>query len=141
MRTTISHEFVDVVPDHLDECVLYVCISYTTAVHRCFCGCGHEVVTPLAPRQWSLIFDGEAISLTPSVGNWSFPCRSHYWIRAGEVHKARTFTDTEIAALRADDRELLRHHYESRSAGKSNAGQPTKRWWTRLATWLQQRFT
>lgn len=141
MRTTISHEFVDVIPDHLDEGVLYICIPCTTAVHKCFCGCGHEVVTPLAPRQWSLIFDGEAISLAPSIGNWSFPCRSHYWIRAGEVHKARAFTDMEIAALRADNRHLLRHHYESRSAEKSNASQPTKRWWTRLATWLRQRFT
>jgi hypothetical protein len=141
MRTTISHEFVDVIPDHLDEGILYICIPYTTAVHKCFCGCGHEVVTPLAPRQWSLICDGETISLTPSIGNWSFPCRSHYWIRAGEVHKARAFTATEIAALRADDRELLQHHYESRSTGKSKADQPTKRWWTRLATWLRQRFT
>jgi hypothetical protein len=26
MRTTISHEFVDVVPDHLDEDVFYVCV-------------------------------------------------------------------------------------------------------------------
>ena len=84
MHTTISHEFVDVIPGHLDEGILYICIPYTTAVHKCFCGCGHEVVTPLAPRQWSLIFDGETISLTPSIGNWSFPCRSHYWIRAGE---------------------------------------------------------
>lgn len=141
MRTTISHEFVDVIPADLDEGVLYVCIPYTTAVHKCFCGCGHEVVTPFAPRQWSLIFDGEAISLTPSIGNWSFPCRSHYWIRADEVHKARAFTDMEIAALRADDRELLRHHYGSRSAGKNKAGHPTKRWRTRLATWLRQRFT
>lgn len=141
MRTTIRHEFVDVVPDHLDEGVLYVCIPYTTVVHKCFCGCGHEVVTPLAPRQWSLTFDGEAISLTPSIGNWSFPCRSHYWIRTGEVHKARTFTNTEIAALQTGDCKLLRRHYESRSAGKGNTGQRTKHWWTRLATWLRQRFT
>lgn len=140
MRTTISHEFVDVIPDHLDEGVLYVCIPYATTVHKCFCGCGHEVVAPLAPRQWSLTFDGETISMTPSIGNWSFLCRSHYWIRAGEVHKARTFTNTEIAALRAYDHEHLLRHYESRPAGKSKAIQPAKSWWTRLASWLQRMF-
>ena len=141
MRTTIGHEFVDVIPDHLDEGVLYVCIPYTTAVHKCFCGCGHEVVTPLAPRQWSMIFDGKVISLTPSIGNWSFPCRSHYWIRAGAVHKARGFTDTEIAVLRADNRELFRQHDESRSFPTRKASQPAKRWWARLAGWFRQRFT
>lgn len=140
MRTTISHEFVEVIPDQLDDGVLYVCIPYTTAVHKCVCGCGHEVVTPLARRQWSLIFDGETISLKPSIGNWSFPCRSHYWIHAGAVRKARAFSDAEIAILRTEDSELLRHHYESLPTEKSEAGQPPTRWWTRLGTWFRQRF-
>jgi len=34
------------------------------------------VVTPLSPTGWSLIFDGETVSLYPSIGNWNFPCRS-----------------------------------------------------------------
>ncbi|MFC4855982.1 DUF6527 family protein [Actinophytocola glycyrrhizae] len=24
-------------------------------------------------------FNGETVSLSPSIGNWSFPCRSHYY--------------------------------------------------------------
>jgi Family of unknown function (DUF6527) len=77
-RTTIQHQFVDTVPDALQEGVVYVCIPYTTAVHRCLCGCGEEVVTPIRPTGWSLTFDGVTVSLHPSIGNWDFPCRSHY---------------------------------------------------------------
>jgi hypothetical protein len=138
MRTTISHDFVDVVPEHLDDGVLYVCIPYTTVIHKCLCGCGHEAITPLAPGQWSLIFDGETVSLTPSVGNWSFPCRSHYWIRAGKVHSARTFTDMEIATLRSKDAEVLQRHYGARSPETRAGAQSARRWWTRLAAWVRR---
>ena len=45
----LRHEFVDFVPKRLDDGVLYVSIRFGTAVHRCACGCGEEVVTPLGP--------------------------------------------------------------------------------------------
>jgi hypothetical protein len=42
------------------------------------CGCGKKVVLPLHPTHGKLTYDGETVSLSPSVGNWSFPCESHY---------------------------------------------------------------
>jgi hypothetical protein len=36
--------------------------------------------SPLSPTDWKLTFDGVSVSLHPSDGNWSFPCRSHYRI-------------------------------------------------------------
>lgn len=80
-----SHEFVDHVPDHPADGVLYVSMKFATVIHFCACGCGTEVVTPLDPTDFKLIFDGETISLRPSVGNWQFPCRSHYWITGSRV--------------------------------------------------------
>ena len=65
----------------IEEGKIYVSIAYATAVHKCACGCGKEVVTPLSPTDWKLIFDGKTVSLDPSIGNWGFPCRSHYWVR------------------------------------------------------------
>jgi hypothetical protein len=62
-----------------------VSITYATVLHKCGCGCDNEVVTPLSPSDWQLTFNGEAISLFPSIGNWSFSCRSHYWIKNNEV--------------------------------------------------------
>lgn len=103
-HATLKHEFVDYIPESLDEGVIYVCIQFATIVHRCACGCGHEVVTPLSPTDWKLIFDGQTISLDPSIGNWSFACQSHYWIRRNKVVWARSWTRGEIEKGRAHDR-------------------------------------
>ncbi len=84
-RSDLMHRFVATIPDTLEAGVLYVSIEYAIAVHSCACGCGQDVVTPLSPRDWSLTFDGETVSLSPSIGNWGFACRSHYWIRRGAV--------------------------------------------------------
>ena len=87
-RTQMTHRFVEEIPRELEEGVLYVSIHFATAVHRCCCGCGQEVVTPLSPTDWQLAFDGRSVSLYPSIGNWSLPCQSHYWIRRDIVEWA-----------------------------------------------------
>lgn len=81
----LNHKFVEFIPDALNEGILYVSVTHGTSVHRCCCGCGREVVTPLTPADWRMIFDGETVSLYPSIGNWNFPCRSHYWISENRV--------------------------------------------------------
>jgi len=83
------HKFVEFVPECLEPDVLYVSLRFSLVSHQCACGCGEEVVTPLAPRDWQLIFNGETISLFPSIGNWSFQCRSHYWIDQNHAVRAR----------------------------------------------------
>lgn len=79
----IKHEFVEFIPKERAEGVLYISIPFATAVHNCFCGRGWKVVTPISPIGWKFIFDGETVTLYPSVGSWKFPCRSHYVIRRG----------------------------------------------------------
>jgi hypothetical protein len=102
--------FVDTFPPVMDSGVLYVSIPYSTCGHLCACGCGEEVVTPLSPAQWALTFDGEAVSLMPSIGNWGLPCRSHYWICRGTVRWSRHYTAREIDDNRKRDRQVLRQH-------------------------------
>ena len=46
----LKHEFVEFIPDKLEDGIVYVSIRYATVAHKCCCGCGTEVVTPLAPR-------------------------------------------------------------------------------------------
>ena len=77
----LTHEFVEYIPRELKDGVVYVSIPFATVIHKCCCGCGQQVVTPLSPSQWTLSFDGKSISLHPSIGNWNFPCKSHYWIK------------------------------------------------------------
>jgi hypothetical protein len=69
------------------------------------------VVTPLSPTFWRMTFDGETISLYPSIGNWNFPCRSHYWIDRGRVRWARVWTDAEVAEARREDEEMRARYY------------------------------
>jgi len=73
-QETLRHEFVEHIPEELEEGVLYVSITYATAAHKCACGCGREVITPFTPTDWKMTFDGETISLAPSIGNWNFEC-------------------------------------------------------------------
>ena len=84
--------------------MIYISIRFATASHLCGCGCGNEVVTPLRPTDWKLIFDGKTISLYPSIGNWSFPCQSHYWIRHNAVQWDLTWSQQEVDLARAYDR-------------------------------------
>lgn len=109
-------QFVESVPETLDAGVLYVSMSLASVIHLCACGCGQEVITPLSPTDWKLWFDGESVTLDPSIGNWSFRCRSHYWIRGGAVQWSGSWSDGQIAAGRAHDRERKDAYYEEPEA-------------------------
>lgn len=93
---TLEHKFVEFIPDILEDGILYITIEYCTAIHKCVCGCGNEVVTPFSPNDWQLTFDGKSVSLYPSIGNWNFECKSHYWITNNKIKFARKWKDDEI---------------------------------------------
>lgn len=112
----LKHEFVEFIPDELTEGTVYVSIRFATASHLCFCGCGTKVVTPLRPTDWKLIFDGKTISLEPSIGNWSFACKSHYWIRNNRVKWAPRWSQERIEAGRHHDRSAKEKYFASVAA-------------------------
>ncbi|MCE4224617.1 hypothetical protein HCU64_12700 [Methylobacterium sp. C25] len=107
----LTHRFVELLPDRLDPGVLYVSMEYGTIAHSCCCGCGTDVYTPLTPTDWSMTYDGDAVSLHPSVGNWHQPCRSHYVVRKGKVIEAGPWSDEQIATERERDRAAKARHY------------------------------
>lgn len=109
--TVLRHEFVEFIPDELASNTIYISISFATVAHRCCCGCGNEVVTPLSPADWQLTFDGETMSLHPSIGNWSFPCQSHYWIVRNSIRWAEQWSEERIAAGRVRDAVVKQHKY------------------------------
>jgi len=113
---TLQHKFVEFIPDKIEAGILYVSIEYGTAVHKCVCGCGHEVITPLSPTDWELTFDGKTVSLYPSIGNWSFDCRSHYWITKNKVKHARRWDESEIEFGRRRDANEKRDYYSRSDA-------------------------
>lgn len=108
---TLRNEFVKHIPDHVKPGILYVSMEYGMVSHSCCCGCGEEVTTPLTPTDWKLTYDGETISLNPSVGNWNLPCRSHYVIKSGKVIAAGDWSEEQVAAERKRDRAAKARHY------------------------------
>ena len=139
----LEHRFVDDIPEKLEPGLLYVSMRYATAMHLCCCGCGREVVTPLSPAQWQLSFDGESISLRPSIGSWNIPCRSHYIIKNGGVIEATTWSEESVAYGQARDRRARALYYTDKDAPETEveperASAPmARRGWVR---WLDDFF-
>lgn len=135
--TALDYSFVRLIPDVLDEGVLYISTEFGTAVHLCCCGCSERVVTPLSPAQWSITFDGESVSLWPSVGNHDLECRSHYVIRRNRVRWARAWTKEEIVAGRRADQQELNAHFadvapEDAATGDSSQLRRARQWKARF---------
>lgn len=136
-----EHEFVTAIPEPLEESVLYISIPYATAAHLCACGCGREVVTPITPHDWQLTYDGEVVSLHPSIGNWSFPCQSHYFIKRGRVRWAPRWSPEQIERGREQDWMRKKRYAEFRDAGETYVESPreraaTRRVLARLRAWF-----
>lgn len=132
----LTHSFVDCIPETFEDAVLFVSVRYGTAVHRCCCGCGREVVTPLTPTDWKLTFDGETVSLHPSIGNWNFPCRSHYWIRNNRVEWAEDWPEWKVEAAEADDQQEKDAFYGSRE-DRDSFGESRSKLKTRKSLWAR----
>ena len=117
-QTVLRPQLVEFIPEQLEDGVLYISQRYGTAIHRCCCGCGSEVVTPLGPASWTLEIVNGGITLHPSIGNWSLPCRSHYLIRQSKVVWARDMSREEIEDGRLRDQRLRDVHFADVNRGK-----------------------
>jgi hypothetical protein len=136
----LEHRFVDHIPERLEEGVLYVSMEYATSAHSCCCGCGEEVVAPFTPTDWKMTFDGETISLRPSIGNWTLKCRSHYAIDRGKVMEAKPWSDEQVEAERHRERTAKARHYGDRARGEpvvqSALPKTTPPLWRRVWNWV-----
>lgn len=139
----LAYEFVGAIPNELEERTLYVSMGYATVAHKCCCGCGWEVMTPLGPTDWKLTYDGESISLSPSIGNWSFECQSHYWIDKSIVKWARQWSKEQIDDGRAHNRSTKARRYGGAGRTMQRAGSPAwgksrKGFWSWLSSlWIR----
>lgn len=141
----IRPEYFEFIPERLENGVLYISERYRTAVHKCCCGCGKEVVTPLSPAEWSVKLNNGRVSLWPSIGNWSYPCRSHYVIRDSRILEAKAMTERQVQRVKANDRAdkaaQIRRTNQAKQAAEfapiPNAQiTPTNQWKSRIS-WLQ----
>jgi hypothetical protein len=102
-KNNIRPSFVEYIPDQLEEGILYISERFRTCSHKCCCGCGEEVVTPLSPAEWRLTKEGSSVSLWPSIGNWNYACRSHYFISRNQIKWAAPMSSKQIARVQQRD--------------------------------------
>lgn len=133
-RTSLAHQYVEFIPKDLEEGVLYISKRFRTASHLCCCGCATKVPTPLNVAKWTLTDHGDTVSLSPSVGLGSLACRSHYWIRGGQIDWYRNMTDRQTDRARHLDEIASR-----RLTGELSSPQPHTEpararvsWWGRF---------
>ncbi|WP_234369149.1 DUF6527 family protein [Brumimicrobium mesophilum] len=100
----MNHKFVEYIPKEIEENILYVSTRFKTVVHKCPCECKEKIVTPLSPAAWELTFNGETISLYPSIGNWKLTCKSHYWIKNNEVEWSYNFSEKNMKQVDEQDK-------------------------------------
>jgi hypothetical protein len=112
---------VQFIPKVLEPGVLYVAEEFGAAAHLCACGCGAKVRTPLGPVDWTLVDAPNGPTLWPSIGNWQQLCRSHYWIRNGEVVWAEPWTEEQIADGRARERLRAEQYFAARNESRWRA--------------------
>jgi len=130
----ITPQFADRIPKTLEDGILYISEKYSTAVHNCCCGCGGKVVTPLKEGRWTLTKNKRGISLSPSIGNWSLACKSHYWIENNGVRWAAKFSAAQIKANRLHDKKAL----EAAHAERRTVERPL---WEKFRDWVQSFFS
>lgn len=105
-QKSYTHEFVEFVPDELEQGVLYVAFKYKCVAHLCMCGCREKVVSRLSPERFRITFDGNHVSMFPSIGNSTFDCRSHYWLEDGEIYWYPPLSDGQIDRARKNAHRL-----------------------------------
>jgi len=109
---TLKVEFVEFIPELLSEGVLYISMKYKTARHKCPCGCGNIVIMPITPTDWQLKYNGKGVTFSPSIGNWNFDCRSHYWIIGNEIRWSGRWDQPQIDNNRQADKEKKEHYFD-----------------------------
>lgn len=81
----LKPEFVETMPSIIEDGILYVSLKYKVAIHNCICGCKEKTVTPFSNGGWTITIKENLVTLRPSIGNYQFPCRSHYYITDNNV--------------------------------------------------------
>jgi hypothetical protein len=115
-------------PKVLEGGIVYFSEEYGTAAHLCACGCGAKIRTPIGPIGWSIEDGPRGVSLSPSVGNWQRPCRSHYWITEGEVVWSGQWTDKQVQAGREREAAQRAAYYAARRSSNGLRGMLLRLW-------------
>jgi hypothetical protein len=64
----------------------------------------------------------------PSIGNWQFPCRSHYWIQGGQVIWSVDWTPEQVQAGQRAEEKRRRAYFDNLKRGRDGLLRRLWRW-------------
>jgi len=131
--TQIKLAKVHYVPKVLEPGILYVSEEFGAALHLCACGCGSKVSTPLGPTDWILKETSAGPTLSPSVGSWQLPCKSHYYIYKGTIEWCGEWSTEQILTGRQAEEKRHKAYFAKRARKR---GGPARRAWK----WVRSLF-
>lgn len=100
------YQAVDRLPKQLSPSVVYHSEEYEIGALLCACGCGHRVSLLVPDSHQITSLDGLA-TIDPSISVCDAPCKSHYFIRAGDVEWLQAFSSAMAATTM--QRQIARH--------------------------------
>lgn len=111
VTTQFTYQPVERLPKQLDAGVVYHSEEFEVAALSCACGCGHRVML-LVPDSHQVFNEHGLATIQPSISVCDAPCRSHYFITAGEVQWMAAFTPAMASATM--QRQIARHVVDSK---------------------------
>lgn len=90
------YQAVERIPKSLSSGVVYHSEEYEIGALLCACGCGHRV-SLIVPDSHQVVSENGLATIRPSIAVCDAPCKSHYFISAGQVEWLPAFS-SEIAA-------------------------------------------
>jgi hypothetical protein len=106
------YQAVERIPKQLQPETVYHSEEFELAGLLCACGCGHRI-TLLVPDSHQVYSDDGFATIRPSIAVCDGPCKSHYFISAGQVEWLEAYSPEAAKALM--QRQIVRHvHHEAR---------------------------
>jgi hypothetical protein len=101
-----SYLRVERIPKDLSDGIVYHNDDFELGAMLCACGCGHRVDL-LVPDSHQISSENGLATIRPSIAVCDAPCRSHYYISAGQVEWLPAFTQAHAKAVMRN--QIARH--------------------------------
>ena len=82
-KVPVKVKYVEIIPDKLEQDIIYISNEYKTSIHLCLCGCGKKAVTPTGKNGWTITSNENGVTFKPSILNTNCPNMYHYIITNG----------------------------------------------------------
>jgi hypothetical protein len=101
-----SYQAVERLPKLLSSNVVYHSEEFEVGALLCACGCGHRVML-LVPDSHQVTSENGMATVMPSIAVCDAPCKSHYFITAGQVAWLPAFSDAAATSVMRS--QIARH--------------------------------